>query len=194
MIHQIANSLFNSNTWIIELEDTLWLVDCGDVETVIPLLKNKSLSGILLTHAHFDHIYGLNTLFRICSNALLYTNVYGKIALTDSKKNLSFYHETPYVFDFPERVRIIDDGDTIELNEDYQAVAVATPGHNNSCLSYVLDDCLFTGDSYIPGLKVVTSLPGGNKVNANESLEKIMNLAKGRIIYPGHGASQEKTM
>lgn len=187
MIHQVANSLFNSNTWIIELKETIWLVDCGDVEAVIPYLQNKSISGVLLTHAHYDHIYGLNHLFELCPQALLYTNACGKNTLTDSKKNLSFYHETPFGFDYPDKVRLLDDGDTIKLGEGLQTVAVATPGHHDSCMTYVMDDCLFTGDSYIPGLKVVTNLPGGNKEQAKESLEKILNMARGRTIYPGHG-------
>ena len=49
-----------------------------------------------------------------------------------------------------------------------------------------MGEYLFTGDSYISGIKVVTNLPGGNKELAAQSLEKILELAKGKILCPGH--------
>ena len=49
------------------------------------------------------------------------------------------------------------------------------------------NDYIFTGDSYIPGFKVVTNLPKGNKIQALESVVKIKSLVEGRTICPGHG-------
>lgn len=46
---------------------------------------------------------------------------------------------------------------------------------------------MFTGDAYIPGVKVVTKLPKGNRKLAAESIERIESLAKGKNICPGHG-------
>jgi glyoxylase-like metal-dependent hydrolase (beta-lactamase superfamily II) len=50
----------------------------------------------------------------------------------------------------------------------------------------VTDDAIFTGDAYIPGIAVVTSLPKGNKEQAQQSVQKILDLASGRTIYPDH--------
>lgn len=61
-----------------------------------------------------------------------------------------------------------------------------TPGHNGSCLTYEVNEFLFTGDSYIPGIKVVTNLPGGNKELAAQSLKRILELAYGKVLCPGH--------
>ena len=79
------------------------------------------------------------------------------------------------------------DGDEIELFENIVFTIYETPGHNPSCLTYLCDDYIFTGDSYIPGIKVVTNLPKGNKIQAQESLNKIQTLIGNRTICPGHG-------
>ena len=186
LIHIIVNTFFSSCTYVLTVDDFLWLVDCGDVEPILPLIKGKNLKGVLLTHAHYDHIYGLNELLRHFSNTLVYTNECGKDTLLNARKNMSLYHETPFVFEYPENIRIVNDGDEIELDKGITAKVVATSGHHPSCLTYIISDAIFTGDSYIPGIKVVTNLPKGNKKLAQDSVEKILLMSEGRIIYPGH--------
>ena len=186
LIHIIVNTFFSSCTYVLTVDDFLWLVDCGDVEPILPLIKGKNLKGVLLTHAHYDHIYGLNELLRHFSNTLVYTNECGKDTLLNARKNMSLYHETPFVFEYPENIRIVNDGDEIELSYGLKAIVKATPGHHPSCLTDIIGDAIFTGDSYIPGTKVVTILPKGNKKLAQDSVEKILLMSEGRIIYPGH--------
>lgn len=59
-IHDITNTIFTSKTYILykEGEDKAWLVDIGDIEPVMAFLKakNRRVEGVLLTHAHFDHV------------------------------------------------------------------------------------------------------------------------------------------
>lgn len=176
-IHKHVNSFFNS----ISYQFGDWLIDPGDEWEVF-----KEVNEVLLTHAHFDHIYGLNELLRISPTAKVYTNLYGKEMLMDAKKNMSFYHETPYVLENEDSIVLVKDGEEIRLGNGQVAKAVFTPGHNPSCITWIIGDCLFSGDSYIPEIKTVTNLPGGNKDQAEESIELIMNLAKGRKIYLGH--------
>lgn len=191
-IDYFTNRVFNSRTYILfhEGSDEVWLVDCGDFRTLQSLLNNQRLTGILLTHTHFDHIYGLNELLRHSPDVLVYTNECGKEGLLDARKNMSFYHETPFVFEFPENIRIVNDGEEIELSEGLDAQIVSTPGHHPSCLTYVVGNAIFTGDSYIPGTKVVTNLPKGNKRQAQESLDKILHLSRTHTVYPGHHIEQ----
>ena len=141
---------------------------------------------VLLTHAHFDHIYGLNRVIELNPNVRIYTNESGREMLLNARKNLSFYHETPFVISDPSHIVTVKDGDEIVVGKGLIAKAIFTPGHNPSCITWQIDNCLFTGDSYIPGLKTVTNLPGGNKGQAEESLALIKKLAEGKTIYPGH--------
>lgn len=187
IVKRVINKLFTSNTWVLEFEAFVWLVDCGDLGPIVSNFGNKPLGGVLLTHSHFDHIYGLNDLQKRFPNALIYTNNSGRELLTDDKKNLSYFHETPYVFEHPKCIRFVDEGDGIALDESVTAQVFATPGHNDSCLTLVIDKAVFTGDAYIPGIKVVTTLPGGKKAIAKQSVERILEFSQGKTIYPGHG-------
>lgn len=66
-VNHIVNSVFTSKTYLLTQEGSpsMWLVDCGDVPPIVDMLSflggNSSLlKGVLLTHVHYDHIYGLD--------------------------------------------------------------------------------------------------------------------------------------
>lgn len=166
--------------------DEALVVDCGDAEPIIHHLEGKRLKGILLTHGHFDHIYGLNEVCAAFPEAKVYTNESGREMLLNERKNMSLYHETPFTFQYPERIRLIGDGDPIELSDGLTVKVMATPGHNKSCLSFIVGDALFTGDALIPGKKLVTNLPGSDKAEALVSKQKLEQLSMEFTIYPGH--------
>lgn len=187
---RIINSVFSSCTYILSdpNSDYVWLIDCGDVEPILAWLeKNRknSVQGVLLTHIHFDHIYGLNVLLEHFPDCLIYTNAIGEEALQDSKRNMSRYHHHDFQLDKLENVMLLKGGELL-IADDTSAISVETPGHSNTCITWMIDNMLFTGDAYIPGLKVVTKLPTGNKVQAEDSLNKILKLAEGKSVYAGH--------
>lgn len=189
-IEEIVNSIFTSKSYIIssEREETAWLVDIGDMEPVIAYCKGKRLNveGVFLTHAHFDHIYGLQSLLQRFSVCKVFTNEYGKIALASEKLNMSKYHGTPISYE-GENVVVLHDGEEIKLFENEPLMQVyETPGHNPSCVTMVLGNWIFTGDAYIPGVGANTQLPHANKEQAKQSLKKILNLAEGKSILAGH--------
>ena len=49
------------------------------------------------------------------------------------------------------------------------------------------DNNVFSGDSYIPGVKVIASFPNSDREDARISKERIMELIKDCSLYPGHG-------
>ena len=195
-VSHIVNSVFTSRTYILTQDGSsyVWLVDCGDVPPLIEVLSSMGddlsiIKGVLLTHVHYDHIYGLPRLKEKFPPLRVYTNEYGKKALTDIQLNYSKYHNDPIVYE-SENVVTCDEGSVIELFDGVQAKVCHTPGHNPSCLTYEVGDYLFTGDAYIPGVKVVTTFKGGNKVEAAESVERILRLAEGKTVCAGHEVTE----
>lgn len=190
-VEYITNKFFNSRTYVLSTEssDEVWLVDCGDVEQALEsLAKGKLVKGVLITHTHADHIYGINRLLELFPNASVYTNFFGQGALDDSKLNITRYHnEVPdFVIDNKENVQVVDEGDKILLFEGVVAEVFSTIGHDASCLTYWVELHVFTGDSYIPGVPVVARFPKSNKKQAVESEKRIQKLAEGLIVCPGH--------
>lgn len=191
IIH-INNTIMNSITYILYSEgvDYCVLIDCGYSEELIPTLDQlgKRVKSVFLTHAHYDHVYGLNMLLEHNPNALIYTNDEGRDALTDTKKNFSKYHPelVPFVLEHPEIVRLLEEGE-VELFEDEKMQVLFTPGHDVSCFSFIVGQYLFTGDAYIPGIKTVMNFPRSNRQDAKLSLEFLKKLEMdGYKVCPGH--------
>lgn len=174
------NSFFNSLSYRVGP----FLLDPGDEWEGF-----ENVEAVLLTHAHFDHIYGLNRVAELNPSVKVYTNKVGQEMLLDARKNLSIYNETPFVFNYSEKLHVVEDDDIIHSSDGLIATAIFTPGHNPSCITWIIDNNLFTGDSYIPGLPVVTNLPKGNRKLAEISKDIIFNISKSSIesrILPGH--------
>lgn len=189
-IHQIVNSIFNSCSYVLTQDKQSWLVDCGDVDQILPLIDGK-LQGVLLTHAHFDHIYGLNSLESLFPGVPVYTVMAGLNGLMSDKLNFSRYYGEPFIFDSPDNVKLVNDGDSISLFYGVEIKAVATPGHSPGCVTWLTSNAIFTGDSYIPGVKTVANLPHSDKDLALKNEALIRQMVENRSIYPGHAASNE---
>lgn len=193
-VKRIINGIFSSNTYLLFDSDYnyCWLIDIGDYARVADVLPSGVVvRGLFLTHAHFDHTYGINPLHNAHPTCRVFTSQYGKDALYDAKKNFSKYHNKPFVYE-GEDVVVVDDEGSMELYPGTKIIFFYTPGHCPSCLTFMVGDWIFTGDSYIPGVKVVTKLPGGDRTLAKKSMERIIKLASGKAICPGHGIMVEQ--
>lgn len=188
-VKYIVNSVFDSLTYILKTgqENDCFLVDCGDIDSIIN--HGWNVKGVLLTHSHFDHIYGLNKLIETFPNAIVYTNQEGKEGLINDKWNFSRYHTEVenFIFSRIENVKVLDEG-IYELDENLKVKVIYTPGHDPSCISYIIENNLFTGDAYIPGIEPFHKFPRSNKEQAISSLALLKDLKRshGYTICAGH--------
>lgn len=169
-IHDITNTIFTSKTYILSKqgEDKAWLVDIGDIKPVLSYLDERHLyvEGVFLTHAHFDHIYGLKALIRQFQECKVYCTEYAKEALASDKLNLSKYNGTPISYS-GDNIEIVHEGEKKCLFEgEPEMLFYETPGHNPGCLMMVMGNVAFTGDAYIPGIGVNTIPPKADKTLA----------------------------
>ena len=188
-VFQIINTVFTSNTYILSREDAnwCWLVDIGDIHPVLSFISNNmEVRGIFLTHTHYDHLYGINRLVDLYPDCVVYTSEAGKEGLFSDKLNFSRYHNDPILF-AGNHLHVLHDGEEIELFPGELLTAMETPGHDKSCLTYYTKTNVFSGDSFIPGLKVVTTFPRSDKQKSLRSVQLIRKIAQRRNMYPGHG-------
>lgn len=190
LINSIVNSKFNSVTYV--LSDSghrgVWLVDCGDVEE----LNVSDVTGVLLTHIHYDHIYGINRLLERFPDAKIYTNDFGKEGLSNPRLNLSKYFPDGELFTIakPESVYSLEGKPVLSIL-GCEARILSVPGHDPSCLAFLIDGKLFTGDALIPGEKVIASFPRSNRAEAKASEQQLLELGKHHIILPGHAIKND---
>lgn len=182
-IIRIENELLQSATYLFDG----YLVDCGDSEKIIKALDGKELRGIFLTHCHQDHIYGIEKVLKQYSHAKVYCSQKTFEGLHDDTLNLSYIiPEHPFRFTQDENVVILEEG--IHTIDGMKVEVISTPGHSEDCLSFIIEDNIFTGDSYIPFAKVFTKWPTSSKAMAleNETMLKELILARDLNVYPGH--------
>lgn len=189
-IHQVVNSVFTSNTYILEIEGKTEyvLIDIGDIIPVQKFVQEKDgmVKALFLTHTHYDHIYGIKELLQLYPGCIIYTSSFGNVALGSDKLNFSRYHNDPIIWT-GDNVKILHEKDNVEIFPKTFVEVFETPGHDKSCLTYKVENHVFSGDSYIPGIKVMASFPNSNREEAWISKERIMELIKDCNLYPGHG-------
>ena len=192
---KLVNSWFNSNTYILahKAYPDVWVIDPGDIQPIFKWMKSNNktkVTGILLTHAHFDHIYGINPILLQYPNCVIYVaNEIGKELLHDAKKNSSYYSEM-------ESVSIYQDADVRHYEGDMilwpkvKMEIIHTPGHSEDSVCLILNEMLFTGDTLIKDTRTVTKLRGGSVEKLEETIALLKSYkGKGLYIYPGHGES-----
>ena len=129
MLNIIPIPAFEDNyIWLLHNNSDAVVIDPGDAAPVIASLEklNLTLTAILITHYHADHIGGVHDLLRFHS-VPVYAPQYEK-------------------FDF-EHIKLAD-GDAIDLPEIAQSFRVIwLPGHTLGHIAYVSDEYLFCGDT-----------------------------------------------
>ena len=188
-VTQVQSEIFTSHVYLLykQSNNSVFLIDCGGYQSVKQYLKlNQRVSGIFLTHYHYDHIYFLNEWIKSFPDLIVYGSQATIEGLSDDKINLSFYHEQPLKF-VPRKFQIVQDGEVINLSGEIELIAHITEGHCEGCVTYTTENYIFTGDALIPNIPTVTKLKTGSKLLAKASVSKIKNLtSKSSIICPGH--------
>ena len=190
-VKRFINSPVNSNTYLIKdsQNNECVVIDPGspDISEIKEFILRNDLilRFIILTHEHFDHIWGLEEL-RLLNACKVVSSEICAQNICDKKKNLSvFFDQKGFTCKMSD----------ITTGEEYTKIKwnlhlielISTPGHTESSICIAINDLLFTGDTILNNSKVVTKLPGGDKNNLIISIEKIYKrFKKDTIVYPGH--------
>lgn len=167
----------------------VWVVDPGSsIDELIDWIDNnkKYVCAALITHAHFDHIMGLNKLINQYPKIEIYASPNATEGFLSEKLNGSYYQEIPFVINRKDYI-CVNEGDTIKMWDECVINVLETPGHGRDCLSFYIHGNLFTGDALIPGVKVYTKLKNSNKNDAINSINRLIRqFDANTMIWPGH--------
>ena len=168
---------------------------CERGEEIYNYIKelNLSVEAVIITHAHFDHIYGLSDFTALAVNdgneIPVYIHWGDANAMRNREKNLSSpLFRTPY--EYTGTLNEVKEDDVITVGKMNFRV-LHTPGHTDGCACYVADQekIIFCGDVLFEGSIGRTDFPGGNMVEMRNSLKKLMEFDDEYKVYPGHGSS-----
>ena len=138
---------------------------------------------VLLTHCHFDHILGADTL-REQFGAKIVIGKLDEKGLCDTSFSLSHLvgmSQTPFYAD-----KTVSNEEILSVAEEKIRV-LHTPGHTEGSVCYIIEDAIFTGDTLFAGSVGRCDFPTGDGSALMKSLEKLSHLDKNYKVYPGHG-------
>lgn len=154
------------------------VVDPGDDPKTIGENLPRSLTHIILTHAHFDHVGALEAVRKAHPAALF---AVGEHEPLDSV--YTFYNHPDLII--PHVDLALADGDVIG-----PFTVIHTPGHTKGsiCLYSAKDQLLLSGDTLFCGGYGRTDL-GGSMTDMQASLARLSQLPPETKVLPGHGDS-----
>lgn len=163
------------------------IIDPGGISSKLDKeveLNNLSVEYILLTHGHFDHIRKVAR-YKNKTNAKILINHKEKDFPLDPNLNLSckFAHMLIEPFDID---ILLNNEETIKLGSSIIKI-LHTPGHTVGSSCFLIDNCIFTGDTLMKQSIGRTDFATGSSKDMVKSLAKLLSLKNNFIIYPGHG-------
>ncbi len=178
----IEGRLANNNYLVIdEATNKTILIDATKPdENIVKYIKdnNLELQYILLTHAHFDHVMGINY-------------------IVENFKVPCFLHENddPVLQNLPSYITIkMGDIPKVQLfDEDAKFFVgnipvkiIHTPGHSPGSCCFLIENYLFSGDTMFFETYGRTDLLGGNYKDMRNSLKRLLTLNDVIAVFPGH--------
>jgi len=184
-IRTVVGGPLEVNTYVVGLpgDSRCVLIDPGaERATVEGAVCGRTVTAILLTHAHFDHM--LYALPWLTQGVKLYVHAQDAQGVGDPEWNLSGM--VGVQLRLPEPDVELSDGDVFE-EAGISFTVLHTPGHTKGSVCYQVGDTLFSGDTMFYQSYGRVDLPGGNNMQMALSLKRLLKLDEKTVVYPGHG-------
>lgn len=158
-------------------------------EQIFKAMKDNGfeVAAILLTHGHFDHIWGCSRLRQLTS-APVYAYEGEEDLLQSAHLNISSEAGRACTV---KANTLLKDGEEVTL-EDMTFKVIATPGHTKGSCCYYFEEAkmLISGDTLFEESVGRTDFPTGSMSTLVRSIkEKLFVLPDDVVVYPGHGDS-----
>ena len=189
-IWKIVVGPLKTNTYILvnRLSRAL-IIDPGPTsfQRIIYMLDRNYITGIeyiILTHGHFDHITDAQSIKEVTkAKIVMHVNDF---ELLDYSKHMAYKYGV--LFRYPEVDYFISSNHRIQFGNEYIEL-LWTPGHTKGSIAIALHKhrILFTGDTLLPKGMIYIDPINGSIDDYIASLDYLTRIAKGYIVYPGHG-------
>ncbi|WP_282038431.1 MBL fold metallo-hydrolase [Halomonas alimentaria] len=161
---------------VLDFDYAAGRTDVRSADEIIAFVRDHGLevAWILETHVHADHLSAapylhetLGGLTGIGANITVVQDVFGK----------AFNAGTEFARDGSQFDRLFEEGDTFTIG-NLEGRVLHTPGHTPACLTYVIGDAAFVGDTlFMPDYGTARcDFPGGDARTLYRSIQKVLAL------------------
>jgi glyoxylase-like metal-dependent hydrolase (beta-lactamase superfamily II) len=190
----IESQPFAENSYVVweDRGTDCFVIDPGfEPELIREALNDRglTLSAIVCTHGHCDHIAGNAALKRAYPNARIIIGAGDAPMLTDSMLNMG----APFGFDVtsPPADELVSEGEKLTV-AGVEMEVFEVPGHSPGHVVYVIRKTnpvtVLGGDVLFRGSVGRTDFPGGSFEQLKTGIQRVLwPLPDSTVVYPGHG-------
>ena len=171
---------------VLDFDHAAGTTQTSSADKIIAYAKEEALDiqWLLESHVHADHLSAapyiqekLGGKIGIGNNITLVQDTFGKV----------FNEGTEFQRDGSQFDQLFDHGDVFHIGQ-MRVDVLHTPGHTPACLTYVIEDAAFVGDTlFMPDFGTARcDFPGGSSQTLYESIQKILALPDETKIFVGH--------
>jgi glyoxylase-like metal-dependent hydrolase (beta-lactamase superfamily II) len=171
---------------VMDIDYAAGRITYDHADEVIAYIKGNDLTleWLIESHVHADHLSAAPYIQRelggkigIGRNITVVQDTFGKV----------FNEGTEFQRDGSQFDKLFDDGDIYSIGQ-MQCVALHTPGHTPACMTHLMGDVAFVGDTlFMPDFGTARcDFPGGSSEALYASIQKILTLPEDMRIFVGH--------
>jgi glyoxylase-like metal-dependent hydrolase (beta-lactamase superfamily II) len=171
---------------VMDIDYAAGRIAYANADKIISYIQKNSLKleWLIETHAHADHLSGapyiqgrLGGKIGIGRNITIVQDFFGKV----------FNEGTEFRRDGSQFDKLFDDGDRYQIGS-LTAFAMLTPGHTPACMTHVIGDAAFVGDTlFMPdGGSARADFPGGDARVLYRSMKRLLSLPSETRLFMCH--------
>ncbi len=160
--------------------------DTRSADAIVAFLQKEGLEPVWLleTHVHADHLSAAPYIQERLGGQI---GIGEKITVVQETFGKIFNEGTRFQRDGSQFDRLFEEGDTFEIGS-LKGRVMHTPGHTPACLTYLIGDAAFVGDTlFMPDFGTARAdFPGGSAEALYASIQRILSLPDETRIFVGH--------
>ncbi len=171
---------------VLDFDHASGRTDTASADKIVAFVTEHNLrtEWILESHVHADHLSAAPYLQEKLGGKI---GIGDRITLVQDTFGKVFNEGTEFQRDGSQFDALFRDGDTFHIGQ-LRADVMHTPGHTPACLTYVIGDAAFVGDTlFMPDFGTARcDFPGGSAHDLFNSIQRILSLPDETRIFVGH--------
>ncbi|SIS44190.1 MBL fold metallo-hydrolase [Neptunomonas antarctica] len=160
--------------------------DVRSANQIIDFIRSEQLQvkWIMETHVHADHLSAAPYLQAQLGGK---TGIGANIVLVQETFGKAFNAGTEFAHDGSQFDRLFEGNDHFSIGQ-LEGTVLHTPGHTPACLTYVIGDAAFVGDTlFMPDYGTARcDFPGGDAKILYHSIQKVLSLPESTRLFLCH--------
>jgi len=171
---------------VMDIDTPSGRLSMDHADRIIDFVRDQGLSveWIIETHVHADHLSAAPYIQEKLGGKI---GIGAEISTVQTTFGKIFNEGTEFVRDGSQFDRLFEDGDTYQVG-GLRCVALHTPGHTPACMTHVMGDAGFVGDTlFMPdGGTARADFPGGDARQLYRSIRRVLSLPDELRLFMCH--------